>query len=737
MIISSVALAGALGAGTLGALKYREEKRKKEFPWSVVAEKMAKKEKSNGPRSAPSSRSSLFSKESSKTRLSSALASTKMVFYNFKNDKLSLLFYDRRRQQLQDISSTGEEIELSDAEKEANRNVALAVSSLVLTAGGALLHPALTLLSMPCILYLSGWFFHRSYKYSKSGRLAIGLIDCILLPGTLLTGHFFAASLYFTFYYVSRQTLIKTEDHSTKSLVNVFGEQPRFVWIVKDGVEVEMAFDGVQRGDIVVVNAGETIAVDGTITDGRATIDQHMFTGESQPVEKGMGDEVFASTILLSGKIYVEVEKAGSETVAAQIGEILLHTSDFKDSIQSRGEQMVDKGAWPTLALSAVALPLLGPTAATSLLYSGFGYHMRIAAPITVLTFLQIASQNGILIKDGRALDLLGQVDTFVFDKTGTLTEEVPTVATIYTCHGYSQDNLLTYAAAAEYKQTHPIARAILREARERGLSLPNINEAKYEVGYGLKVSIQEQLIRVGSHRFMEIEGIRIPLEMQKREDDGHEQGHSLVYVAINSQLGGAIELQPTIRPEAKEIVSQLRKRQLSMYIISGDHEKPTKKLAQALGIENYFAETLPENKAQLIEQLQQEGKSVCFIGDGINDSIALKTANVSISLRGASSAATDSAQVIFMDGSLNKLILLLGLAKEMDINLKSSLVLTSIPALICIGGVFFFNFGLVSAIMLSNMGLAVSVSNALLPLLKYEKEKPSKPESGTNKTKK
>ena len=184
--------------------------------------------------------------------------------------------------------------------------------------------------------------------------------------------------------------------------------------------------------------------------------------------------------------------------------------------------------------------------------------------------------------------------------------------------------SLLTLAAAARH--AHPIALAIRQEAKRRQLTLPPIGEASVEVGYGIKVEVEEQWIRVGSRRFMQLEEILIPDEYQQIEQDGHEQGYSLVYVAINAQLGGAIELRPTIRPEAKQVISELHKRQMSMVIISGDHEKPTtacvhplrEKLAQEVGIERYFAQTLPENKASLVEALQKEGQTVCFVGDGL-----------------------------------------------------------------------------------------------------------------------
>lgn len=607
------------------------------------------------------------------------------------------------------------------ADKEIKHNLTISSTSLVLTTLGALVYPPLTLISLPLLIYVSGDLFNKAYDtIITKHKVSAVLVDSIAAFGFMATGYYFATALLYTFYYYSRKLLRKTEDHSRKNLINIFGKQPRFVWIISDGVELEIPFNQLKMNDIVMIHAGETIPIDGIIHSGIANIDQHILTGESQPFEKGEGELVFAGTIVLEGQIQIRVKKTGQETAAAQIGHILNKTADFKASMQSYGERIIDKGALPTLAVSAATLPVLGMTSALATLNAGFGYHMRITAPLSMLNFLTIASKNGVLIKDGRSLELLSQVDTVVFDKTGTLTEEQPYVGKI---HGDIEENeLLTYAATAEYKQTHPIALAILGEAKQRGLKIVPITQAKYEVGYGIKVRVETKIIRVGSMRFMEMEGILIPPEMEALQVEGLEQGHSLVFIALDDQLAGAIELYPTIRPEAKQIIAKLKQRGLSTYIISGDHEQPTRNLAQKLGIENYFAETLPEDKANLIGQLQQKGQVVCFIGDGINDSIALKKSQVSISLRGASTIATDTASIILMDSHLNQLDQLFSLAKSFNANMKNNLNLSIIPGFICLGGVLFLHFGIVTTILLYDAGLLIGVWNAMSPSLKKGK---------------
>ena len=402
-----------------------------------------------------------------------------------------------------------------------------------------------------------------------------------------------------------------------------------------------------------------------------------------------------ASTVVLAGRIGVRISKTGEETVAMQIGKILDQTAELKSSLQSQGEVMADKLALPVLGLGMLFYPLFGFSSAAAVFTNELGYKMRLFAPASMLTFLNIASQQGILIKDGRSLELLNQVDTVVFDKTGTLTLEQPMVGQIHTYNGVCQDDVLRYAAAAEDGQTHPIAKAILAAANQRELAWPKIVDAKYEMGYGIQVNLSDRVIRVGSDRFMAMSDIEIASEVKDVQEHCHEHGHSLVLVAVDSQIVGVIELHGTIRPEAKEVINGLRERGMSMYIISGDHEAPTKKLAETLGIEHYFANTLPENKANLVSKLQEEGKSVCFVGDGINDSIALKKANVSVSLRGATMIATDTAQIVLMDGSLNRLENMFDVAERLSKNMKTNYHLSTMPCVICISGIVLFHWGI------------------------------------------
>jgi Cu2+-exporting ATPase len=448
-----------------------------------------------------------------------------------------------------------------------------------------------------------------------------------------------------------------------------------------------------------------------------------MLTGESQPIEKEIGHNALAATLVLGGRIYIEVEKAGTATVASQIGKIMDNTIDYRTVLETRHKVLANKTVLPTLGLSALALSLLGPVSAIAVTSANFSEVLRVVAPMGMLNYLRLATQGGILIKDGRALELLKQVDTIVFDKTGTLTLDQPHVETIFCRAGFTADTLLKYAATAEYRQTHPIAKAILIEAENRQLELWSVDAAKYEVGYGLKVQINQQTVRVGSQRFMELEQIITPAELTAALAEVDTDGASLIYVAVDDILAGVIELRATIRPEAKAVIQDLKAQGMSLYIISGDHAGPTQKLADSLGIDNFFAEVLPEDKANLVKQLQTEGRFVCFVGDGINDAIALKQANVSVSLRGASTIATDTAQIVLMNQNLTQLTEAFELASGFNENSRNTLMTTFVPGIVCVGGIFFLHFGIYSSILLYNASLAAGITNSMWPWLRQSKQ--------------
>jgi heavy metal translocating P-type ATPase len=635
-----------------------------------------------------------------------------------------LIFFDPRHIQKNQLVELLDETLRNSAEvarTPLDLDLPICTASVALAASGRFLFPALAPFSAALFFYSTIPSFKNAYNVVfKEKRLGVDVLDGIVVVACLATGQIFAGTVLAWSLSVARKLVQKTEDNSKKMLLNVFGKQPRFVWLFLDGREVETPLERLKINDVIVVHTGETVPVDGEIVDGMAMIDQHALTGESAPAEKIKGDKVFAATVLLAGKIYVAVTSAGEETTSAKLARILNDTAGYKLRSQSQGEAMADKAVVPTLALGALGLATGGVDGAVAIVNCDLGTGIRVAAPIGMLTSLTLCAQQGILVKDGRALELMRKVDTFLFDKTGTLTRERPEVGRVRTFQGYSEEQILQWAAAAENKFSHPIARAILDKFESLGLRMPEVDDSKYRVGYGITVVVDGRTIRVGSARFMEYEGIDLPAELNQEMAEVHGDGHSLIMVGVDEQLGGAIEMLAASRPEAEEVIAGLRERGAKhLAIISGDHELPTRKLAERLGMDRYFAEVLPQDKAKYVELLQQEGRTVCFVGDGINDSIALKKANVSISLRGASSVATDTAQVVFMEDSLIKVLQLQDISRDLQRNINRSWALIVGPNLVCIAGAFFLGFGVMHSMVFNQLGGLLALGNGLMPLRK------------------
>ncbi len=612
--------------------------------------------------------------------------------------------------------------------KELEQKVTVSALALGLSTLGALFYTPLSLLSIPVMFYVFSDFLKNAHKsMAKERKLSVDILYVILIPSCTALGFIFTANFQLFILMFNRMLMSRIRDRFENSVMDVSRYQPNRVWLLVDGTEIEVPFETMGIGDTVVVDAGGLIPVDGYVTAGVADVDQQILTGEAQPVDKGVGDPVFASTVVLSGKLYIEVEKTGEETTVAHIGRILYQTLNVKTEgqlgVEERSKQMVV----PALVASGLSTPFIGPIGGLGLLLAHPHDKTTTTTSIGILHFLESAAKNGVLTKDGRVFERLNAVDTVVFDKTGTLTEEQPHIGRFHLCSGYEEDDILLYAAMAETKQTDPIARAILQEARVRQLHIPEIDEVAYSLRYGLAVRVGQRSIHVGSVRFIEMEGISIPEEVLQVQDTCHRQGYSLVLVAVNDSIAGAIELHATVRPEACEVIRGLRLRNLnSLYIISADHEQSTEKLAEVVGIDQYFAEVLPENKAKLIKQLQEEGRTVCYVGDGINDAMALEQADVSVSLRGASTVATDTAQIILMDKSLRQLCYLFDLSRDYETNIKTTLRLILFPAVFGVAGPFLLQLGLLPAMIVNQVIFVVAVGNSVWPRMRHRLQAPT-----------
>lgn len=630
-----------------------------------------------------------------------------------------------------------------------NRRLLLSGVAVGATGIGLAVSPLVGVLTTPLFFYIQWPIFKAAARdLVKDKTVKVDGLMALFNTTAWATGAFFAGSLSCFTYAFADVITWRTRERSQTRLVTMFDQQPRAVRLLLDDREVETPYHLVQEGDLVVVHAGEVIPVDGTVNSGLGLVEQQRLTGEARPVDKETGDPVFAATLLVRGRVVVRVDRAGQATLAAQIGHILNQTTSHHLEIEERGLELADKSVLPSLALSALALPLQGFRSAVAVLSAMPGVDMYYAGPLALLNFLHLTARQGILVKDGRSLELLHTVDTIVFDKTGTLTLEQPSVHEVHTLDVHSSDAVLILAATAERHQSHPIALAIQTAAEARHLSMPAAEDGEYQVGLGVQVKIRRSklaragvqvdalespeadptiTIRVGSERFIRRQGQALPEQLEPIQKRCSDSGHSLIYVEVNGVLAGALELHATIRPEVRAVVQELHQQGLKLYILSGDQVEPTRHLAEALGIEHYAANVLPTAKAQFITDLQEEGRKVCFVGDGINDAIALKQATVSISLRGATTVAVDTAQIILMEQGLRQLPELFTMAHKLERNLLQSLGLSIGTGAVIVAGALVFHAGVGAAVIFGSLAELGIVGNAMLPLLSTLKEEEPK----------
>lgn len=385
-----------------------------------------------------------------------------------------------------------------------------------------------------------------------------------------------------------------------------------------------------------------------------------MLTGESMPVAKAEGGQVYCATVVCDGKLYLHTERLGSETAVAHIVHLMQKAPMRDTRLQNYAERWADQLV-PYSFLAAGALPLLGGTLqqATALLIIDYGTGIRVAAPTTVLAMMAKASRHGILIKGGRCLEQLAEIDSLVFDKTGTLTVGAPQLCDVIPYNGMVADELLTLAAGAEQRLSHPAAQA-------RRLPLPERTASEYTIGLGVDAVVNGERVLVGSCQF--ITQKQIPITSQAEAKLARLEAHAIspLCIAVNGELMGVMGLADPIRPEAAAVIDSLRQRNIrEIVMLTGDRPAVAQRIAAELGIARYVANVFPAMKVNLVRQLQKAGHKVGMVGDGINDSPALAQADVGIAMHGGADVALEIAHVALHQGNLWQIPLVIDLARE------------------------------------------------------------------------
>jgi len=442
-----------------------------------------------------------------------------------------------------------------------------------------------------------------------------------------------------------------TTERSRQAIKELLKLAPETARVERDGREVEVPADQVTRGEVVVVKPGERIPVDGTVLEGRASVDQAPITGESVPVEKQSGDPVFAATICERGALRVRTERVGRDTTFGQIVRLVEEAEASKAPVQHFADRFTAYYI-PVVVVAAVLTYLIGgsATAAVATVLVACSCAIAMATPATVLAAVGRAARRGIIVKGGRYLEALAKVDTIVMDKTGTLTIGRPEVTDVVPLDGGSEAELLALAASVERRSEHPLAAGILRAAEGRGLGLNEPKEFEVYPGEGVIASVNGARALCGTEKLMARGRIEVPAAVLARIQALAAEGKSVVLVAMGGRLLGVIALADTLRPEVPGALDALRALGVRrMLLLTGDRRQVAAAVAQQLGID-FEAEVLPQEKIRLVERLQRSGHVVAMVGDGINDAPALAQADVGIAMGAAGTdAAIEAAHVALM----------------------------------------------------------------------------------------
>lgn len=507
-------------------------------------------------------------------------------------------------------------------------------------------------LSMPVILKGMETVLTRGVKVEVLDASAVGF--------SLLRGDHFAASAIVAMLALGEYLEQLSQDKATGLLKSLLRPQVEAVWVERAGREIRLSLEQVMIGDTVICGSGEMIPVDGVVIEGEASVNQSSISGESVPVHVQPEREVHSGSVVEEGRIKIEAGRVGAETGMARISRFLENSLRFKSGSQQHADELADRLVPTTFGLGLGLFLLTRDVGrAAAVLTVDYSCAIRLANPVAMQTAMYTAAHSGVLLKGAQALDNLARVDTVVFDKTGTLTQGVLEVTDVIPTGGMASEQLLALAAGAEEHYAHPVARAVLREARKRGLELPPAGHVDFIVAHGVSAYVNGDRVLVGSRHFIgEDEGIDCS-HVDSQAIDLRKQGKNLLYVARENVLEGVIALRDRLRPEAARVLRELKARGVRKIVaLTGDHPETARAAAAQLdGLDEIHWDLKPEDKAAIVKKLQEQGHTIAFAGDGVNDAPALVTAELGICMPGGAELARESAQVILLHDNLSGLV--------------------------------------------------------------------------------
>ena len=565
-------------------------------------------------------------------------------------------------------------------------------------------------------------FLWKGVRCVLSRRLEVEVLDALSIGVSLLRGDFGTAGS--VMFLLNLGSLLEewTRKKSLDDLARSMALNVDKVWVRSQGTEVLVPLTKVRSGDEVVVRSGNMIPLDGTVLEGEAMVNQAALTGEAMPVRKTEGFTLYAGTVVEEGECVFIAKAEGGSNRYDKIVAMIEESEKLKSSTENRALVLADKLVpWCLGATVVTYLLTRNATRAISCLMVDFSCALKLSMPLAVLSAMRECGSYHITVKGGKYLEALSQADTIVFDKTGTLTRATPQVVEVVPFSGCNEREVLQLAACLEEHFPHSMANAVVRAAKERGISHEEMHsEVEYIVAHGIASRVGGQRVVIGSHHFVfEDEKCTIPTAEQQKFD-ALKPAYSHLYMAASGQLVGVICISDPLRPEAAAVLNGLRALGIrNTVMMTGDSERTAAAIAKQVGVDRFFAEVLPEDKANFVQQAKAEGHTVVMIGDGINDSPALSAADIGIAINSGAAIAREIADVTIKADSLEELVALKAIANSLQkrVHANYRFVLTFNSALIALGALGILQPA--SSAMLHNLstiGISLKSMTNLLP---------------------
>ncbi|MBF1726502.1 MAG: copper-translocating P-type ATPase [Streptococcus sp.] len=555
-------------------------------------------------------------------------------------------------------------------------------------------------LSLP-IIWIGRRFFVDGFKALSKGHpnmdslVALGTSAAFLysLYGTyhVLEGHaHFAMNLYYesagvilTLITLGKYFEDVSKGKTSMAIQTLVGLAPKMATVLRDGQEVEVPVEEVQVGDLIRVKPGEKVPVDGVVTEGNSTVDESMLTGESIPVSKSVGDEVIGASLNKTGSFILKATKIGKDTALSQIIQLVEQAQGSKAPIAKLADKvsgvfvpivivlaLVSGLAWYFLGQESWVFAL---TITISVLVIACPCALGLATPTAIMVGTGKGAENGILLKSGEALEEANHVNMVVFDKTGTITNGTPVVTDVVTADFSDADALIRLAASLEVASEHPLGEAIVAKAKEQGAAFDEVTNFEAIPGFGIKGHVGETLVFLGNEKWMRENGLA-NVEMNDKANHFAEQGKTPLYIGYNDAVQGLIVVADTVKESSARAIQTLHEMGIQVAMMTGDHERTAQAIAAEVGIDRVFSEVLPQDKANYVSKLQEEGYIVAMVGDGINDAPALAQAQVGIAIGTGTDVAIESADAVLMKSDLMDVPAMLKLSRATIRNIKENL---------------------------------------------------------------